>query len=154
MDEERHSRVFENEVENRSLDEETHIARNEPEVLGLLFDRGDEDYAIEEERHLESSTLAELLESVAPEMTESLTLKRKAKPHTPGELPKEVKMLLKSMGKLKPISNPPTTRPHTRGWERQRTNNDPNIQNIDGQKKTSFSSWKTCCCCEMTVSTT
>ncbi|PIA28533.1 hypothetical protein AQUCO_06900062v1 [Aquilegia coerulea] len=63
-------------------------------------------------------------------------------------------MLLKSMGKLKPITNPPTARPHTRGWERQRTNNDPNIQNIDEQKKTFFSSWKTCCCCEMTESRT
>ncbi|PIA33735.1 hypothetical protein AQUCO_04000062v1 [Aquilegia coerulea] len=176
MDEERHSKVFESEVEYQTFDEETQIVRNEPEVFGLL-DRGDEDNGIEEEIHSQCSTLGELPGSLAPEMTESTTLKRKhvehdpnseapmckfpkldsgtTKAHTHGEKcmseSKEVKMLKNSVGSLKPILNPCATRPHTRGWEKRRTSN---TQSMEKQKKTSFSSWKTCCCCEMTESRT
>ncbi|KAF5207695.1 hypothetical protein FRX31_002718, partial [Thalictrum thalictroides] len=185
---------IESEVEKQTFDEETHIARNESEVSGLLLDRGNEGYAMEEERHSESSALAgdyisnsdmvvetQFPGSLGPGMTESITLKRKhvehspipeapmckvsklnsctARPHTCGEkcvseLSKEVKMLINSMGYLKPILNPCTTRAHTRCMERQKTSSKPHTRSMDKQKKTSFLSWKTCYCCEVTVSTT
>ncbi|KAF5181524.1 hypothetical protein FRX31_028890 [Thalictrum thalictroides] len=185
---------IESEVEIQNFDKETHVASNEFEVSGLLLDRGNEGHAMEEERCLESSALAgdyisnsdmvvesEFPESLAPEMTESITLKRKhvecspipeapmckvpklnsctTRPHTCGEkcvseLSKEVKMLINSMGYLKPILNPCATRAHTRSMERKKTSSKLHTRNMEKQKKTSFLSWKTCYCCEVTESRT